>query len=294
MHNLISLGLSNSYIPTTSSQTKKKTTYTTFYPSTHPDIHLSFNNTKLKQEPTTKLLGILIQNNLKFHQNVTNTIKKLHPHIHTFRYINKILPTETMLQLYHSYIYSIIIYALPIWGSHRSNSTYLQPLHKTHKKIIRLICNKRPQTPTKPLFHQLQILNIFNLYIYRTAIDMHPFIHPPTEELNRPTHNHQYHRAADIHQHSTRFATSQSLYIPNTNQYLAEYQPSHSIDHYAKKFSHLWNNIPHNIRSIPNIKTFKATLKQHLQTIQDEKLIQQKKQKNNFPVNQGKNLKTIT
>jgi len=124
---------------------------------------------------------------------------------------------------------------------------------------------------------------------------MHPFIHPPTEQLNRPTHNHTYIRAADIHQHATRFATSQSLYIPNTNQYLAEYQPSHSIDHYAKKFSHLWNNIPHNIRSITKITAFKTALKQHLQTTQDGQPTQQKnkKTKKQNPFIQGKNLQTI-
>ena len=175
-----------------------------------------------------------------------------------------------MLQLYHSHVFSQLIYALPIWGSHQTNATYLQPLHRTHKKIIRLICNRPPQTPTKPLYQQLQILNIFNLYIHRTAIDMHPFIHPPSEQLNRPQHNHQYIRAADIHQHATRFASTQSLYVPNTNQYLATYKPSHTINHYAAKFSHIWNKIPHNIRSITDKTEFKTALKQHLQTEQDE------------------------
>ena len=138
-----------------------------------------------KQEPTNKLLGTLIQNTLKFNQNVTNTIKKLQPHIHTFGHINKIVPTYTMKQLYYSFIYPHLIYTLPIWGTHISNKIYIQPLHRTHKKIIRLICNKPPQTHTKPLMKQLGILNIFNLYIYRTSIDMHPIIHPQKENINR-------------------------------------------------------------------------------------------------------------
>ena len=216
-----------------------KTTYTTFYPQTHPDIKLTFNDTALKQETTTKLLGTLIQNDLKFHQNATNTIKKLQPHIHTFRYINKILPTYTMKQLYYSYIYPHLIYTLPIWGSAQSNKTYMQPLHRTHKKIIRLICNKPPQTHVKPLMKQLKILNIFNLYIYRTTIDMHPYIHPPKEALNRPAHNHQY--ITPIHSHPTSCSQKNILYIPNKYQYKKDYIPNHSLHHSTEKFSHtLW------------------------------------------------------
>ena len=105
-----------------------------------------------------------------------------------------------MKQLYYSYIYPHLIYTLPIWGTHISNKTYMQPLHRTHKKIIRLICNRPPQTHTKPLMKQLKILNIFNLYIYRTAIDMHPHIHLPEEPIRRPEHNYHYIKVTDIHQ----------------------------------------------------------------------------------------------
>jgi hypothetical protein len=246
-----------------------KTTYTTFYPQTHPDIKLTFNNTPLKQEATTKLLGTLIQNTLKFDQNVTNTIKKLQPHIHTFKYINKLLPTITMKQLYYSYIYPHLIYTLTIWGTENKHKTYIQSLHRTHKKIIRLICNTPPQTHTKPLMKLLKILNIFNLYIYRTAIDMHPFIHPPNEEINRPIHNHHYIPVTQIHSYPTRFSQKQSLYIPNTNQYSKTYIPKHTVQHSTAKFSHIWNKLPHHIRNITNIKSFKTALAHHLQTLQD-------------------------
>jgi hypothetical protein len=246
-----------------------KTTYTTFYPLNHPDIKLSFNNTPLKQETTTKLLGTLIQNNLKFDQNTTNIIKKLQPHIHTFKHINKILPTPTMKQLYYSYIYPHFIYALTIWGTEQNNKTYMQPLHRTHKKIIRLICNKPPQTHTKPLMKELKILNIFKLYIYRIAIDMHPFIHPPNEDINRPEHNHHYTLVSQIHQYPTRFSEKQSLYIPNTNQYSETYIPHHTISHSTAKYANIWNQIPHHIKTIQNIKHFKTTLANYLQHTQD-------------------------
>ena len=38
---------------------------------------------------------------------------------------------------------------------------------------------------------QLKILNIYNLYTYRVAIEVHKFKYRK-EELNRPQHNHYY------------------------------------------------------------------------------------------------------
>jgi hypothetical protein len=111
-----------------------KTTYTIFYPRSYPTIKLTFNNTTLKQEATTKLLGVIIQNNLKFHQNTINVRKKLQPHIQTLQHINKFLPTQTMKQQYYSLIYPHIIYAITIWGHQHPSKQYLKPLHTIQKK----------------------------------------------------------------------------------------------------------------------------------------------------------------
>ena len=70
---------------------------------------------------------------------------------------------------------------------------YIKPLATLQKKLIRLICNVPPRTHTAPLMQQLKTLNIYNLYTYRTAIEVHKFKYPKTE-LNRPQHivNHTY------------------------------------------------------------------------------------------------------
>ncbi len=69
-----------------------------------------------------------------------------------------------MIQLYYSHIYPHFIYSIAIWGSDDDTKTYLQPLTKMQKKIIRIIFNKRPRTHTKPLMNKHNIFNIINLY----------------------------------------------------------------------------------------------------------------------------------
>jgi len=240
-----------------------KTTYTTFYPRDYPDVDLYFNETKLKHDAVTKLLGVFIQNTLKFHQNTTQVIKKLQPHIHTFKYINKILPTLTMKQQYYSFIYPQLIYAITIWGHEKSNKEYLQKLHRTHKKIVRLMLNKPPRTHTQPLMHQYKIMNIFYLYIYRISVEMHPFIHPPEEEINRPQHNHHYLTNPHHNPMRTRLANhpyKQTLYIPNPYSYSKTYQPKHILHLSAAKHSAIWNCLRKDIQEEKNIKTFKRVL----------------------------------
>ena len=104
-----------------------------------------------------------MQNDLKHHSTVRNIIQKLQPTIQSFRYANKFLPTKQMLNLYNSQILPHLMYAVTIWGSSTLNKTYLQPLFRTQKKIVRLIKNAPPRTHTRPLFNELQILNIYNL-----------------------------------------------------------------------------------------------------------------------------------
>ena len=173
------------------------------------------NITKTLQHNTSaKLLGIMIQNNLKHHQTITNIIKNLQPIIQELRYITKFVPINTMKQQYYSRAYPHLIGNITLWGTRDHNKMYIQPLIRIHKRIIRIIMNLPPRTHTKPLMKKLGILNIPNLYIFRTCIEKHPFIHTP-DKYNRPEHNHNYIWIAQVHEHNTRYSQQQHHYIPN-------------------------------------------------------------------------------
>ena len=68
-----------------------------------------------------------------------------------------------MRQLYYSQIFPHLIGEITVWGTHDPKQTYLQPLIRIHKRIVRLIKNLPPRTHTKPLMAELKILNITNL-----------------------------------------------------------------------------------------------------------------------------------
>jgi hypothetical protein len=257
LNNLINYFHSNNLVPNPT-----KTNYSVFYPQNLVDhsINLEINGEPIEQNSSARLLGLMIQDNLKHHQTINNIIKKLQPTIHSFRYANKLISTNWMIKLYYTHIYPHLINGISIWGSKDNNKTYLQPLIITQKKIIRLLKNLPPRVHTAPLMTELNILNLPNLYILRVCVEMHPFIHPRTQP-NRPQHNHYYTLTSNIHNYPTRYSRDGHLFIPNTNKYSLTQRPKHTTDHFTEQYADTWNTLPAQLRQIIALATFKNELR---------------------------------
>ena len=69
----------------------------------------------------------------------------------SLKYTNKLLPTQILRNQYFTHVYSHLIGNISIWGTADSKKTYIQPLIRTQKKIIRLIkiSNKNAEMSTR-------------------------------------------------------------------------------------------------------------------------------------------------
>ena len=241
-----------------------KTNFTIFYPTTTRNtLQLHINRTMLAHNLHAKLLGIVIENTLKHNQTISNTVKKLQPITQALRYATKLLPQDNMIQLYYSHIYPHLIYSIAIWGSDDDTKTYLQPLTKMQKKIIRIIFNEKPRTHTKPLMNKHKILNITNLYTQRVCLEMHPFIHH-TNRTNKPDHDHDYLWVAQIHDYPTRHSLRAHQFIPNPHQYSKTKEPKFVLAHLTQRYTEVWNKLPETVRQHRTLATFKRKLREHL------------------------------
>jgi hypothetical protein len=233
-----------------------KTQFSVFYPkpTTHP-IQLQVHGKQIQETDQAPLLGITVQNNLSHVRTITNIIRKLQPTIQKFRYANKLLPTRIMKQQYYSLVYPHLIGAISIWGTNKPNSTRLQPLIRTQKKILRILKNLPPRTHTKPILIELELLSIPDLYTLRVCTEMHSYIYPP-KAVNRPEHNHHYTSTATVHKHRTRHSQQATLH------------PRHDMEHYTKRHTELWNALPSELRQTQELETFKKDLNNFLLTQQ--------------------------
>jgi hypothetical protein len=254
LNNLINYFHTNNLVPNPT-----KTNYSIFHPQ-HSSLELNIGTNTLQQNKTAKLLGIYVQEDLKYSDTINHIIRKLQPTIQSFKYANKLLPTNIMKQQYYSLVYPHLIGSITIWGTDDPKKSYMQPLIKTHKKIIRLIKNQPPRTHTKPIMNELNILNLQQLYIQRTCMEMHPFIHP-TDNINRPEHNHNYTKISEIHNHQTRRSTQNHLF---TFHHQSSKKAPEQSEHLTKQYARIWNSIPQNIREIKQKDSFKQELQKFL------------------------------
>ena len=91
----------------------------------------------------------------------------------SIRYINKLLLTKVMRDLYYTHAYPHLIGTITVWGTDDGRQMYIQPLIRTQKRLVRLITNSPPKTHTKPLMAQHRVLNLPNLYTLRVCTEMH-------------------------------------------------------------------------------------------------------------------------
>ena len=234
-------------------------TYTIF-PNPPPDypITITLRSVEIKHKSEIKLLGTYVQQDLKHDATIRHIIKKINIETQSLRYAKQHLTTETLITQYHSRIYPHLIGCIPVWGTEHYNTTYLQPLVRTHKRIIRLISKTPHRTHTQPLMTKHKILRLNNIYIYRVAVEMHPHIHK-TIHTNIPKHIHHYTPASSIHRYPTRHARSRRNYVPSNSK-----NQKNKMNPFAKRYSHIWNTIPERLRETKDIDPFKRKLKDYL------------------------------
>ena len=73
--------------------------------------------------------------------------------------------------MYYSLIHSHLSYSINTWGS--ALSCNLKPLKILQKHIIRLIAGSEYRAPSSPLFSQLQILQLEDIYTIEVAKHMY-------------------------------------------------------------------------------------------------------------------------
>ena len=135
-------------------------------------------------------------------------------------------------------------------GTDNQHRTYIQPLIRTQKQIIRLLKNLPPRAHTNPTMTELQLLNITNIYILSVCTELHPFIYS-SAPVNRPEHDHNYIFTSHIHEYPTRYSLNTHHYIPNMvthKQSRKNKTHKYILEHLTKEYSRVWNTIPENIR----------------------------------------------
>lgn len=112
-----------------------------------------------------KYLGVIIDKNLNWLAHITALKSYLRSCLRMFYNLNSLCSTKLMKCLYYGIFHSKVQYGICCWGSAYENK--IKHILIAQKSAIRKVCCKSYSTNSMPLFRNLSILPVRQLYIYR-------------------------------------------------------------------------------------------------------------------------------
>ena len=188
-----------------------------------------------------KLLGIILDKELKFDDHINALCKNASKKLYAIRRISKFLNKEKLLLIINSFVLSNFCYCPLIWmNCSRLNNT---KINKIHERALRLIYNDYTSEYQQLLskdksvtFHQRNLQHLC-IEIFKTKMGLNPsFMQDIFSENNECTYNKR---------------SKQHLILPRTKT------TRYGLESLRYMAYTTWNNIPPNIRRINDLQVFK-------------------------------------
>ena len=158
------------------------------------------NGKVIRQVSEIKFLGVILDENLSWIPHIEYLTKKLKLSIGELSRIRHVIPDKLYTSLYHTLFESHLTYAVTVWGGIPHNK--LQKLFILQKKCIRILfgdsvayndkfctcARARPfgkqkltqeffrKEESKPLFNNMKLLTVHNLYTYFTVLETYKIL----------------------------------------------------------------------------------------------------------------------
>jgi hypothetical protein len=207
-------------------------------------IQFEIFNKRVNIVENIKFLGVILDNKLTWNAQATSVSLKLSQYCGILFRIRRLLSKDTLICIYNSLIFSIILYCIPIWGNSYKNVT--SKVQNAQKRIIRTICFSSKYDTTGPLFKSNNLLNLSSINIYFCSIFMFKVQNSMLSINNKFGVCDSRTRQSEI-----------SFKIPIVKTTLAQNQLFFS----GVK---IWNSLPAEVREIKSINVFKKKLKEYL------------------------------
>ena len=123
---------------------------------------IKINNHELKQEHTTKYLGITIDDTLTWKPHLHKLKTTLSRGCYALSKLRMYLTQDAMKTVYHSLFHSKMQYGIASWGG--CSVTNQLPIFRLQKRALRLVCSQPNHTSSHPLFIETKILKLFDVY----------------------------------------------------------------------------------------------------------------------------------
>ena len=205
------------------------------------NVVITCNNDNVLFSDHSKLLGVTIDNHLKWACHVDQLCKKLSTQVFALRILSKNVNEFALKSVYFAHVHSLIMYGLEFWGQAADHVT--DRVFKLQKKAIRILAGVPPRTSCRDLFKKFEILPMPALYIAQVLIFF----------------KKQPHYMADWNKFDHNYNTRNKDKIVLTQHKTSAYEKGLM---YAGQY--YYNKLPKRLRSENNVNVFKQKIKMYL------------------------------
>jgi hypothetical protein len=210
------------------------------------DIEVKFDAISLTRVNKTKFLGVIIDENLSFKYHIESVSNNISCNVGIMHKLKHFIPKRILYCIYCSLILPYLNYGILAWGN--THNIYLNKLLILQKRAVRNISNSDFRSHSTPLFKDLKILKIQDLYNYYLGI----FMFKHSMNYLPPIFYSFFKRRLDIHSLNTRNSSNYQL-IRNKTTF-----SSKGVRSMGPK---LWNKINMDVKNAKTLPTFKLKLK---------------------------------
>ena len=190
-----------------------------------------------------KLLGLCIDNNLSWTEQVNRMSAAISSRINLLLKIRRFLPMHIRIIYFNAYILPLFDYCCTIWGDCATNG--LEKLEKLLKKSARVILEADIFTSSKLLFNSLNWLNIENRIRYQKAILVFKSLNGMV-----PDYMQDKFRYNEQGNYNLRSAFDYTLQLPKPNTNFLKHT-------FLYSGAQLWNTLPLEIKLSTSLRVFK-------------------------------------
>ena len=213
------------------------------------NVSIKIGKFPIKRTCYVKFLGVLLDENLSWKYHLTELSKKLARTCGMFFKVRHFLPINILVCLYNSLFSPFLQYGILVWGL--TYETHINPVFLLQKRVIRAISFEHFTSPTTPLFSDLKILQLYDLF----QLKLLSFVYDCVNKISPSCFYSFFDLVQSVHQHNTWQATKNDIFLTqkNTSQYGLR-----SVRYFGAK---CWNDIPMDIKQSPSTISFCRKLK---------------------------------
>ena len=216
------------------------------------DVKISTANEVIKPIKSEKLLGIFIQDDLKWNNYIQNNekslLKQLHSRLNALKLISNVANFKTRLMVANGIFLSKLIFQMGLWGG--TEEYLLNALQIVQNKAARFVAKKGRYTPIVQLLRECGWLSVRQLVMYHSILLVYKTIQTTSPK-------YLYSKLSSEFPYNTRLADSESVRMGSAFKCKLELTEKSFLNRATVTF----NQLPTKMRQISKLDDFKENLK---------------------------------